>query len=98
MKKPYTIILGCLAALTHFAHASEAVTVPSLEGGFTASVGTFYATPSTNSNPGQVHHAPSNLTDLHSNNNNPQFGTQGSIGYNFNNTGNGVEINNRNFR
>ncbi|MFA6037898.1 MAG: hypothetical protein WC748_07255 [Legionellales bacterium] len=72
------------------AQAQQMVTVPELEGGFTASVGGFYATPSTTN---QNH----NFSNDNINNNNAdrQFGTQGSVGYIFDNSPNSVEISNR---
>ncbi len=84
----YIFILSFLACI---AQANQAVTVPELEGGFTASVGTFYAKPSTNT---QNPSFPSGTIDLNNNQDN-QFGTQGSIGYIFDNSPNGVEISNR---
>lgn len=72
------------------AQAQQTVTVPELEGGFTASVGGFYATPSTNNqNPNFANES------FNNNNNNRQMGTQGSIGYIFDTSPNGVEISNR---
>lgn len=73
------------------AKAQQMVTVPELEGGFTASVGTFYAVPSTNGQNSNFSSGNSNIN----NNNDYQFGTQGSVGYIFDNSSNGIEISNR---
>jgi hypothetical protein len=89
MRKIISVLVLC--ALANIAQAKEYVTVPELEGGFTASVGTFYAMPST-----QQHNLNSPSNNLNSNNqNNRQFGTQGSIGYIFDNSSNGIEASGR---
>jgi hypothetical protein len=91
MRKLISIFI--LSSLAGISHANQAITVPELEGGFTASIGTFYAKPSSNN---QNPSFPSGTIDLNSNNNQDnQFGTQGSIGYIFNNSPNGVELSNR---
>lgn len=87
----YIFILSCLATLVQ---AQQMVTVPELEGGFTASIGTFYATPSTNNNNFATGFQ-SGTIDSHTNNQSNQFGTQGSIGYIFDNSSNGIEVSNR---
>jgi hypothetical protein len=88
-----TFILCSLTSLTFAVQAQEFVTVPELDGGFTASVGTFYAIPSTpNQNQGSRFSA-DNL-DRNTNTGN-SFGTQGSVGYIFDNSANGVEISGR---
>lgn len=89
MRKFIYIFVFC--SLASLAQAQQAVTVPELEGGFTASIGTFYAQPSTNN---QNPSFPSGTIDLN-NNQDHQFGTQGSIGYIFDNSSNGVEVSNR---
>lgn len=86
-------ILCCLTSLTSGVQAEEFVTIPKLDGGLTASVGTFYAMPSTSNQNQGTRFSADNL-DRNTNTGNA-LGTQGSVGYIFDNTANGIEFSGR---
>lgn len=100
IKLAHTLILGVLT-FTPFAFAEQLVTVPELEGGFTASIGTFYAVPSSGNQGARSLNAPSadlgQSNSFPSSNSNGNYGAQGSLGYNFDNTANGAELSYRGF-
>ncbi len=101
MKKIVITSLTCFISTVAF--ADQDVVVPTLEGGLTASIGTFYATPST----GDYNYA-NHITMDHSgafpsvttpayNTTDYDFGFAASLGYLFEETANGVELSYRGF-
>jgi hypothetical protein len=95
MMKIKNIYLGSLTSLavmaSSLAFAEEMVTAPTLDGGITASIGTFYAVPSSDNNEYFIAN-----NDTHSTFSNAQadynWGLDASLGYIFENTANGIEL------
>lgn len=75
--------------------AQELVTAPSLDGGVTASIGTFFVTPSADNESYALTGEPNQVSVL---NINPdyEFGVDATIGYIFDETANGIELSFRN--
>lgn len=86
MKRNLAILASALLALlsTHAVFAEEFVTAPTLEGGVTAEIGTFYAVPSTS---GGTYYHDDELND-------PEYdlGVDASLGYLFEDSANSVEL------
>ncbi len=74
------------------AHADEGVYVPTLEGGLTASVGTFYVTPTSDFEGYTTFSNGNNLTSVEHVDPGYQFGIDASLGYIFEETANSVEL------
>lgn len=95
MKKIFLYSLTSLAVTASSLAAADQgqeVEVPALEGGFTASVGTFYVTPTSDfQDYADVFHG-GGLTSIANVNPGYQFGIDASIGYIFEETANSVEI------
>ncbi len=102
--KSYPLFLYSFTALTlcsfGIASAEELVTVPQLESGITASIGTFYVQPSANNltyafdaEPTDPNSGILTAVDLNSD---YSFGTQAALGYLFDDTANGIELAYRN--
>lgn len=95
MKKIVLTSLTCFISTVAF--ADQDVVVPTLEGGVTASIGTFYATPSTGDY-NYANHATSDsasfpfVTTPAYNTTDYDFGFEASLGYLFEETANGVEL------
>lgn len=97
MKKIVITSLTCF--ISSVAYAEQYVVVPTLEGGVTASIGTFYATPST----GDYNYANGVILDSDSgafpayskpiyNETDYDFGFEATLGYLFEETANGIEL------
>ncbi len=90
------VFLGSLTFMaSNFALAQEIATAPQLEGGLTASIGTFYVVPSTDDTGYLLLHDATgtvNQIDILSNNNDFEFGYEASLGYIFEDTANGIEL------
>ncbi len=89
-----------LLGVSGIAYAEELVNVPELEGGITASIGTFYVQPSAENLNYAVDITPSgnqsgtlSAADFNSD---YSFGTQATLGYLFDETANGIELAYRN--
>ncbi|MGA2654899.1 MAG: Lpg1974 family pore-forming outer membrane protein [Gammaproteobacteria bacterium] len=104
MMKRYPLFLYSLTALTlsaaSIAYAEELVTIPQLEGAVTASIGTFYVQPSADnlSYAFDAEHTGQNsgiitAVDFDAD---YSFGTQAMLGYLFDDTANGIELDYRN--
>ncbi len=95
-QKLFVYSLSSLAIIaSSITYADQEVTAPSLEGGITASIGTFLVTPSSDFEfydetsttvDGVRHTTASNVDPDYS------FGTQASLGYVFEDTANGIEL------
>lgn len=94
---PRKIFLGFLASLAVMANsiasAEQLATAPTLEGGFTASVGTFYVTPTSDFQDYSASFDPETTT-VTINNVDPkyQWGIDASLGYIFEETANSIEL------
>ena len=92
MKNLYLSSLTSTAILASgFAYAETLVTVPTFEGGLTASVGTFYVVPSSEEISSLIDDDNGNFSTAEIN---PdyQFGIDASLGYVFEDTANSIEL------
>jgi hypothetical protein len=90
MKNIYLSSLTSLAIMTAVAaHADQAVVVPTLEGGFTASVGTFFY--ATSAEETGFQYGPRENMEAN-NNGDYNFGWQATLGYVFEDTANSIEL------
>jgi hypothetical protein len=95
MKKLSMLSLGTLTLITtSVVNAEQIVTVPTLEGGINASVGTWYALPSADNNiiEGGIITDDNNHTTVERNDGDYGFGWQAALGYVFDETANGIEL------
>ncbi|MGA2654901.1 MAG: Lpg1974 family pore-forming outer membrane protein [Gammaproteobacteria bacterium] len=88
----YSLSIFILGA-SNFTYAKEAVTIPELEGGITASVGTFFVESSAD-NTAYAYYVPSNPQSSTAIHITPdyQFGIDASLGYIFTDTANSIEL------
>lgn len=97
MKRIATPLFLCSLTLgtSYLAYAEQAVITPTLDGGVTASIGTFYALPSadnesystiTDSSGNAIHYSVVNIDPDY------DFGFAASLGYIFSETANGIEL------
>jgi hypothetical protein len=96
MMRIKNIYLGSLTSLailaSSMAHAEQMVTVPTLEGGVTASIGTWYAVPSADNTEYHVVTPDENSNHVLNNDGDYDFGWQATLGYVFDETANGIEL------
>lgn len=91
-KNHYLYTVTSLAVFSLSAQASQLNTAPTLDGGLTASIGTFYAQPSSSTASGfNIVQGGTDVTVLEPDTD-YDFGIQASLGYIFENTANGIEL------
>lgn len=90
-QKYYLYSVTALAILSASAHAEQLNTSPTLEGGITASIGTFYAQPSSTTSGFSLVEGGTDVTVLEPDTD-YDFGIQASLGYIFEGTANGIEL------